>query len=670
MSSTTGFAKSADIQKMMAAGDFTGALRAIDTRLQADNNDPESLYMAAVCYRHTGKLEEAQRCLDAVMEIAEDVGRIYQEQGYLHLARNTSEKALAAFANATQLNPALIASWRQQLKILQLTGRPREAQQAAAQIERLQKLPKALVAVTDLLAQGKLAKAESFCRKFLQANPTHTEAMRLLAEIAVRFGEMEDAQYLLQSAAEFEPDNIQVQVDLIGVLRKRQQFTEALTTAAKLYETQPDNPQLQSLYAIEKMQMGDYAGAIRLFDSVLQKLPGDAVTLTSKGHALKTCGDHKGAVDCYRAAIASNAWHGDAYYSLSNLKTYRFDEHQISEMLALQAREELSPPSRMHLDFALGKAFEDSGDYARAFGFYERGNRMKKRQSSYDPDRMSEELRTQRSFFSADFLANRMPAGCTARDPVFIVGLPRAGSTLLEQILSSHSQVDGTLELPHIPAMVQSLRRRGRDEEKSYPEILDDLTGDQLEALGQQYINETRIHRQGAPMFIDKMPNNFRHIGLIKLILPNAKIIDARRHPMACCFSGFKQLFAEGQEFSYDLVDIGRYYNDYVQLMDHWDAVAPGSVLRVHYEKVVQDLEAQVKRILDFCDLPFETACLDFYKTDRAVRTASSEQVRQPIYAGGLQQWQNFRPYLADLEASLRAAMEKFDAESAQDLDA
>lgn len=658
MASTSGNPNPADIQKRIASGNFVDALQDIDKLLAIDPDNAEALYMAAVCYRYTKQYAKAQACLDSLKSVSRDRGRVFQEQGHLHVALNHPEKALAAFANACQLNPVLLASWRNQHQILQAMKRPEEARQAQAQVERLQALPKVLVAVTDLMSQGKLLKAESLCRKFLQANPTHVEAMRLLAELAVQFGVLEDAEYLLESAAEFEPGNIQVKMDRISILRKRQKFAQALSAAEKLYREQPANPQLASLYAIEKMQMGDYEGALDLFDDVLALLPADAITLTSRGHALKTCGRQKEAIASYQAAISSNPWHGDAYYALSNLKTYNFSEEEIEKMLALEQREELGPESRVHIAFALGKAFEDEHDYARSFEYYAQGNRLKRQQSNYDPDKMSEELTGQRLYFTREVLDSRANAGFPAPDPIFIVGLPRAGSTLLEQILSSHSQVDGTLELPNILSAAQKLRRRARDDGgKPYPELLQDFSDTQLRSLGQQYIEDTQIHRQGAPFFIDKMPNNFRHIGLIKLILPNAKIIDARRHPMACCFSGFKQLFAEGQEFSYDLIDIGRYYNDYVELMAHWDTVSPDTVLRVHYENVVADLEAQVARILEYCGLPFEPACLNYYNTERAVRTASSEQVRQPIYREGVEQWIQFKPFLADLENTLNPSL-------------
>lgn len=661
MNPTSGDLTSTDIQKLIASGNFADALHGIDKLLAINPDNAEALYMAAVCYRYTKQYEKAQNCLNALLPLSHDRGRIYQEQGHLHVALNNPEKALAAFVNACQLNPVLLASWRSQYQILQAMNRPEDARQAQAQVQRVQALPKALVAVSDLIAQGKLLKAESLCRKFLQANPTQVEGMRLLAELAAQFGVLEDAEYLLESAIEFEPGNSQVKIDYINILRRRQKFAQAFTAAKHLSSEQPRNPQFMSVYAIEAMQMGDYETALALFDEVLELLPGDAISLTSKGHALKTRGSQKEAIASYQAAISSNPWHGDAYYALSNLKTYRFSSAEIDTMLTLEQREELGPASKLHIAFALGKAFEDERDYSRSFEFYTQGNRLKRQQSNYNADQMAEELLNQRRYFTRDILDSRAHAGCPAPDPIFIVGLPRAGSTLLEQILSSHSQVDGTLELPNILSTAQKLRRQGRDDkDKPYPDLLQDFSDDQLRSLGEQYIEDTRIHRQGAAFFIDKMPNNFRHIGLIKLILPNAKIIDARRHPMACCFSGFKQLFAEGQEFSYDLNDIGRYYNDYVELMDHWDTVSPGSVLRVHYEEVVEDLENQVSRILEYCGLAFEPACLDYYNTDRAVRTASSEQVRQPIYRESVEQWTHFKPFLSALEKTLAPSLEQY----------
>lgn len=654
------------IQDKVVAKRFDEALADLADITRDNPDNPETLYLTAVCRRYRGECAAALEVLAKLKALVPEHGRAHQEEGHNYRDMDRADDALQAYSRACRFNPALEASWRGQLDILRRKGYERQAIQVQSQLERLQKMPRPLVAVTDLIAQGKLLKAEELCRQFLIKIPHHVEGMRLLADIGMRLGVLDDAEFLLESARKFAPDNVQIRIDYIQALRKRQKFEQALEQAEDLLKTSPQNPQFQSLYAIESMQTGDYKSAITMFDNVLKRIPGDAITLTSKGHAYKTLGQYESAVDAYHAALASQAQHGDAYYSLANLKIYSFSDDEIDNMHVQESNPNLSHIDRIYLCFALGKAYEDKQDFKSSFKYYERGNRLKKAQRRYNAERMSEDLKAQRDVCTAEFFESRSGTGHDAPDPIFIVGLPRAGSTLLEQILSSHSQIDGTLELPNILSLSQRLRRRGRESDASgYPEILRELSEEELATFGEQFISDTRIHRHGAPFFIDKMPNNFRHIGLIQLILPNAKIIDARRHPMACCFSGFKQLFAEGQEFSYDLTDIGQYYRDYVELMDHWDEVLPGKVLRVHYEDVVADLEPQVRRLLDYCGLPFEQACVDYHTTERAVRTPSSEQVRQPIFKSGLEQWRNFEPYLDPLKAALGPVLNRYPIEQA-----
>jgi tetratricopeptide (TPR) repeat protein len=642
------------IQRLVGNEQFAVALEQLKSLLEEDADQPDVLYMTAVCHRYLRQWQEAQSYLDRLLLLAPEHGRGHQERGHLLRAQEMPGVALLSYQRACQINPALDASWRGQLEMALQVNDEVQANQARHQLQRLQALPKPLVAATDLLAQRKLLKAENLCRQFLQKVPRHVEAMRLLADIGVRLGAMDDAEFLLESAVLFEPDNQQVRIDYVQVLRKRQKFANALGQAKLLLDSAQDNPQFQSLYAIELMQTGDYTGALDYFDRVLARLPGDAITLTSRGHALKTSGQQQEAVESYRMALAGHPDHGEAYYSLANLKTYRFTAAEVNRMQQQEGSVSANPMSQVYLMFALGKAHEDLGEYSTAFDYYRQGNDLKRAQSGYDAQKMGVELQAQATFFSADVFKSRPDSGDPASDPIFIVGLPRAGSTLLEQILASHSLVDGTLELPNILSIAQSLRRRGQGEGSAeYPAIIADMSALELRELGEKYLAETAIHRQDAPYFIDKMPNNFRHIGLIKLILPNAKIIDARRHPMACCFSGYKQLFAEGQEFSYDLDDLGSYYRDYVTLMDHWQTVLPGDILQVNYEQVVGDLEGQVRRVLDYCGLPFEAQTLEFHDTERSVRTASSEQVRRPLYREGLDQWRNFEAELQPLEAQL-----------------
>jgi hypothetical protein len=353
---------------------------------------------------------------------------------------------------------------------------------------------------------------------------------------------------------------------------------------------------------------------------------------------------------------------GESYWSLANLKTFRFSAREIGAMSSALRGKDLDAHERFHFHFALGKALEDEADFEQSFEHYAEGNRLRRLEIRYDADEHRERLSRSHTLFTRDFLRERAQVGCPAPDPIFIVGLPRSGSTLLEQILASHSQVEGTMELPDIIAMARRLAGTADDSDgANYPGVLAELTGDEWRSLGEEYLERTRIYRKRAtPFFIDKMPNNFVHLGLILLALPNAKIIDARRHPLACCLSGFKQHFATGQHFSYNLEDIGWYYRDYVEFMAHFDRVAPGRVHRVFYENLVDDTQTQVRALLEYCGLDFEPSCLRFYENSRAVRTASSEQVRRPIFRDGVQQWRNFEPWLQPLKTALGAVLEAY----------
>lgn len=640
-------------QKLLQSGDFAGGLALASELLAETPQDTEALYVAAVACRYLTQFDLAGDYLAQLHTAAPEYGRAWQEAGHLARATGDTGRALDAFGRATRFNPALESSWRMQAELLNDAGNTADAAAATAQGERLKVMPRELLAATNHLHEGRLLRAEEFCRHFLRQNPKHVEAMRLLAQIGIKLGILDDAEFLLESARTFEPDNVQIRLDYIDALRRRQKFAASKEEAEALYALDPDSPLFQSHLAIESMQTGEFKRAFSLFDRVLAKMPGDPATLTSRGHALKTAGNQDEAIASYQAAFASRPDHGDAYYALANLKTYRFSDSEIAAMQEQSERADLAFMNRVHISFALGKAHEDRQEHKESFRYYEQGNSLKRQQTRYDADVMQIELQRQKEFCTPELFAKQAGAGHPASDPIFIVGLPRAGSTLLEQILASHSQVDGTLELPNILALAHRLRGRKAGESR-YPQVLHDLDADQLAAMGADFIENTQIHRQAAPFFIDKMPNNFRHVGLIKLIMPNAKIIDARRNPMDCCFSCFKQLFAEGQEFTYGLEEIGRYYADYVDLMDHWDAVLPGEILRVQHEDVLGDLDGQVRRMLEYLGLPFEQACIEFHTNTRAVRTASSEQVRRPINRSGQDAWKPYEPWLGDLRAVLK----------------
>jgi tetratricopeptide (TPR) repeat protein len=642
-------------QNALQAGDLDGAAGAVQAALLQDPDNRDALYIAAVTARYDNRDADALHYLTHLKSVVPDFGRAYQEEGHLRRKMGDLRGAIMAYQRATRYNPALVASWTAQAELLTSQGSTQAAIASRAQAERLGAMPRELLAVTNHIHEGRIIRAEEMVRAFLKRSPTHVEAMRLLADIGMRLGVHEDAHLLLESAIELDPDNIQLRLDFIQVLRKQQKFSAALEQARWLTAKDQGNPVFLSHFAIDSMQAGEYRTALDAFERVLSLVPDDPSTLTSRGHALKTFGKTPEAIASYQAATRVAPYQGDAWYGLANLKTYRFSEAELDSMTVAAASGELDHMSRIHIAFALGKALEDGKKFDQAFAHFAEGNALKKQTTRYTTKQMWDEFEAQKAICTPSLFSTQGGKGWDAPDPIFIVGLPRAGSTLIEQILASHPDVDGTLELPNILAM--SHRLRGRQlvsDRERYPRILQEMSEVEMSALGQEYIETTQIHRQDAPFFTDKMPNNFRHIGLIHLILPNARIIDARRNPMDCCWSGYKQLFAEGQEFTYGLDDIGQYYRAYVDLMDHWNSVLPqGRILPVQHEDVLDDIEAQVRRILDYCNLPFDQRCVDFHQTKRAVRTASSEQVRQPINKNGLEQWRPYEAHLSALKLAL-----------------
>lgn len=555
---------------------------------------------------------------------------------------------------AVELNPCLVASWQELINLYRKSEQMDKVQTVANQLAKLKRLPPALLAVTELMHEGKLLKAEQVCRHFLQNNKRNIEGMCLLAEIGIELKIYDDAEFLLATALELSPENVFARSQYLNLLIKIGKFKAAKDEVEKLLKHQPENLSFIVAKANILTGLGDIDNAITLFQQAIESDSSIAGFHLQLGHALKALGNIDGAIAAYQNAYKVEPTYGDAYWSLANTKTYRFSNDEIAQMQAHQSEVDLASVDRIHMYFASGKAFEDRKNYQAAFENYKIGNDIQREQSGFDIHKVEQQVEDQIQYCNEGLFEQRGQLGHESTDPIFIVGLPRAGSTLLEQILASHSQVDGTMELHNILGLASRLRGRGPNQANSqYPKNLAEIKPEYFAAFGQQFIDDTRVYRDRAPFFIDKMPNNFLHIGLIRLILPNAKIIDARRAPMACCFSGFKQLFAEGQEFSYSLDDIGRYYKAYIKLMAHWNKVLPDFVLTVNHEDVVNDLETEVRRILDFCDLPFEKSCLEFHKTKRNIKTPSSEQVRQPIYKTATDQWKHFEQYLIPLKESL-----------------
>ena len=645
-----------EAQQLLSGGEPDRAERLLSALLRDAPDDIEAQYALAVAQRHQHHWDAALTTLSAIVDSRPEFGRAYQECGYNHIARRDFASAQAAFERATRYDPGLVNSWKCLAKLYGEQGDEPRLASVRENLAFLDSLPAELLAVISYISEDRLREAEGLCKQFLRANQTHVEGMRLLAEIATRNKVYGDAEFLLESCVEFEPGNRAAGMQYVNLLLKVQKFGKALEAAEQLLERfAEDYDLIRPLYAAACAGAGRNEAAMEGYRIMIQQQPGNPFHPVSLGHVYKTDGKFDKAVELYRQAYEIKADYGDAWWSLANTKSYRFTDDELSRMTELEQHPDTGAVDRIQLCFALGKAHEDRGEHERAFACYAKGNALKQPTVHHSPRHLQVRVDSQIEVCTPELFAARPAVGLPAPDPIFIVGLPRAGSTLLEQILSSHSQVDGTMELHNVLNLAKRLRGRGAEDETGprYPRILAELQDSYFSRFGQQFIDDTRAYRGTAPFFIDKMPNNFFHIGLIKLILPKARVIDARRHPMACCFSGFKQLFGEGQEFSYGLREIGNYYRQYVKLMDHWDSVLPGFVLRVQYEDVVENLEDQVHRLLDFCELPFEAACLEFHRTSRSVRTPSAAQVRQPIYTTGLEQWRNYEPWLEPLKEAL-----------------
>ena len=508
-----------------------------------------------------------------------------------------------------------------------------------------------MLSAAAALYENRLADAEPILRAELKRDPFNVIAMRMMAELAGRIGRLQDAENLLTRAVELAPGFLAARSNLATVLYRQNRSQEAIAVLDALAEIEPDHLGNTNLKAAALGKIGDYEEALTLYARVLDGLPDQPKIWMSYGHLLKTLGRQQDCIDAYRQAIAITPTLGEIWWSLANLKTYSFSADDIAAMEAALLMPNLSSTDRFHLHFALGRAYEITKTIEAAFTHYAAGNELRSKELAHNPDEITAHVDAAKALFTTAFFAERQGWGCAVPDPIFILGMPRAGSTLIEQILASHSQVEGTMELPDIPSL---FRRFGSV--KEWPAAIAALTKNQTQNLGQAYLDRTRVQRKTEkPFFIDKLPNNWMSVGFILTILPNAKIIDARRHPMDCCFSNFKQHFARGQGFSYSLNHMGRYYRDYVQLMDHFNDATPGRIVRVIHENLLDNPEGQIRSLLDAMELRFEDGCLQFHQNDRAVRTASSEQVRKPINRDGADQWQPYEQWLDPLKAALNS---------------
>lgn len=651
------------LHALQAKGDYQAAAAGAQSMLAAHPANRDLLLIEAHSLRMMKQTDAALAALERLAGHHPEFSQMFLERGLCHVARRDAPAAIGDLRAAVTINAALAKGWQMLDGLYRMTGDTASAAIAERHVAHLTSLPPPIVHAKVLFGDGEIDAAETLIRRFLVETGDHPEAMRLLGQIGKVRNVLDDAETLYAGVLAMVPDHHEARHEYVQILIARHKFPQAREALEPLLRLDPTNHAHRTQAATIQVGLGDFEGVIPVYRAMLREIPGDAPEARVRradlnlwlGHALKTEGHTDEAIEAYMAATADRPDFGDAWWSLANLKTYRFAPELIAVM-----RQRLDDPAtaeidRIHIAFALGKALEDESDYAGSWAAYMQGNALHRASNGYIAELFETNTREQRRVCTKSFFAERADWGLDDPAPIFVLGLPRSGSTLIEQILASHSMVEGTQELPDIQRIVHELQGREMNfDMPRYPGVLPELDAAAIRRFGEQYIADTNPHRiLGRPHFIDKMPNNFRHIGLIHLILPNARIIDARRDAMSCCFSNLKQLFAQGQEFTYGIEDIARYYRTYVELMDHWDAVLPGRILRVQHEDVVDNLEGSVRRILDYCGLPFETACIEFHKTKRSVRTPSSEQVRQPIFRDGLDQWKNYEPYLNSLREVL-----------------
>lgn len=629
----------------------------------AVERNPADVNMVALLGATLAKLrryDEAEEYLREAIRLAPNFAKPHEDLGRVLMASGRTEESVAVLQNAVRLDPDLEDAWFKLGKALAAQGSGQEADAAFERSFELNPLRKKLALAAEHQKEGRLKQAEQLYREVLREQPGNVDALRLMGNIAFQAGRIYEAERLFRRAVTYAPDFVAAIVDLGRALKEQGRLEEAIETFEKAIEVEPDAVPAHYLLASVLSTAAKTYEAVEEYQKVLALRPRHAGAMLGLGHVLKTVGRQDEAIEAYRNCIRRRPDNGEVYWSLANLKTYRLSDDDITEMEQRLANPGLTELSRVNFLFALAKAWEDRGDYEKSWQYYREGNTTQRLLENYDPVRtevMHDELI---AVFDRPFLEQNAGGGHPSQEPIFVVGLPRSGSTLIEQILASHSMVEGTSELPYIGKVATSLNRN-RADGVNYPQAVRELSAEHFEALGEDYLRLARIHRVlDRPRFIDKMPNNFPAVGLIRLILPRAKIIDARRYPLDSCLSSYRQLFAQGQSFTYDLTDIGEYFLQYQRMMDYWHEVLPGQLLTVQYEDVVTDFENQVRRLLEFCELPFEEACLNFFETERPVRTASSEQVRQPIHTRAVHFWRNYEQHLGELVEVLEEVLPRY----------
>lgn len=625
-------------------------------------NDPGLRVLLGTSLLRDGQPQLAEKQLLQVTARNPQIPKAHRELGNTLLTLGRIDDAVKCFQRVVELSPDVAAAHFDLSVVLSKLGRDAESQVALEESFRLQPERQEVLQAVEHHRAGRFKEAEMTYREILGRDPTNVTATRLLGSVATEMGRYRMATRLLRNAVKMAPDFFGARADLARALMESEEFDECEQVLKHAIRLEPELPYPRMLLGNMLTKAGRYEEAVDAFQTALEKQPDHGGSLAGLGHVLKTVGKQEEAISTYRDCVRTYPAFGEAYWSLANLKTFRFSDDEIEAMKQHVDNEELLDETRVNFNFALGKAYEDNGEYELAFHRYSRGNSLRRPQESYDPVQTEVVHDQIIETFSVEFLTMNQGCGETDPAPIFIVGLPRSGSTLIEQILASHSQVDGTHELPDLARCIKTVNQQ-RPGGRTYPLAIANMTHDQFCDLGRQYLDSTKRHRHDNPFFTDKMPNNFASIGLLQLILPKATIVNARRHPLDSCIGSFKQLFFKGQAFTYDLTEIGEYYVEYDRLMTHWHNVLPGKILDVHYETMVAEQERQTRRLIDHCGLPWEDTCLQFYKTDRAVNTASSEQVRQPIYSRSVNSWRHFEDQIQPLIEVLKPLLMKLPKE-------
>jgi predicted Zn-dependent protease len=652
-----------EVRHLLATDPAAAEARARDI-LRENPEEPDALLLLAIALRKKGATTSARAILEPLAQHHSYKPQVHYELGIVLGMVGDNRGASQALKYAVDLDPGFAEAWHA-LGDQMVRMRSRKGADAAyAEYFFAATKEPALRDAMTAHREGRFDDARKLLLEHLKSNPQDVNATKLLAEIALKQGRMVRAEELLRRCVELAPDFVAARFRYATLLMTQNKLEEAIDQVDELLKIE-DDPYHRNLKAAALIRMSDFENAASEYAVMLKAFPNQPGAWLAYGHALKALGRRDECIAAYRKAASLLPGLGDAYWSLANLKTYRFGETEMEAMREQLARPDMKGENRALFAFALGKALEDEARYAESFAFYRAGNEIVHSLVGYDAGETRAQVRRAKALFTPEFFAARKGLGSASRDPIFVVGLPRSGSTLVEQILASHSQIEGTTELRAIPYLAGRIggKLKPSDTAANYPEALAPLDGPNLKGLGDEYLWRARTHRrQGRTFFIDKMPNNFAHAGMLALVLPNARIVDVRRHPMACCLSNYKQHFGTGHAFAYSLNDLGRYYFDYVELMAHWDEVLPGKVHRVIYEDLVADPEKEVRALFDYLGLAFEDSSLRFHENDRLVRTASAEQVRRPIFTEALDHWKNFEPWLAPLKTELGFVLDAYPA--------